>query len=257
MNSGHEPAETAVVPPGAHDGRVVIVTGAGRGLGLLTTETLLRQGARVVANHRSPSEDLARLAEKYADRLHLVAGDVAESDTAETLAAEARRFGRLHVLVYNAGITRDQLLVQMPVEDWDEVHRVNLRGAFLTTKHALKVMMRGRYGRIVYVSSIAAVTGNAGQAAYSSSKGGLHGLAMSVSQEYAAYNVRTVTLAPGILNTGMGAAVDPDRRSYMADRALMGLGDGQQLADTISFLASPAADYINATTVHADGGVRY
>jgi len=257
MNSAHGPAETPVAPPGAHDGRVVIVTGAGRGLGLLTTETLLRQGARVVANHRSPSEDLARLADKYGDRLHLVAGDVAESETAEALAAAARRFGRLHVLVYNAGITRDQLLVQMPVEDWDEVHRVNLRGAFLATKHALKVMMRGRYGRIVYVGSIAAATGNAGQAAYSSSKGGLHGLAMSVSQEYAAYNVRTVTLAPGILNTGMGAAVDPERRDYMANRALMGLGDGQQVADTIAFLASPAADYINATTVHADGGVRY
>lgn len=257
MNSGHEPADTPVAPPGAHDGRVAIVTGAGRGLGLLTTETLLRQGARVVANHRSPSEDLAQLADKYGDRLSLVAGDVAESETAEALAAAARRFGRLHVLVYNAGITRDQLLVQMSVEDWDTVHRVNLRGAFLATKHALKVMMRGRYGRIVYVSSVAAVTGNAGQAAYSSSKGGLHGLAMSVSQEYAAYNVRTVTLAPGILNTGMGAAVDPTRRTYMSDRSLMGLGDGQQVADTIAFLASPAADYINATTVHADGGIRY
>lgn len=243
--------------PGSLDGRVVILTGAGRGLGLLTAQTLLGQGAQVVANHRSPSPGLNQLAEKYRDRLRLVAGDVATEETAATLAQEARRLGRIDVLIHNAAITRDQPLVRMPVEDWDEVQRVNLRGAFLTTKHALKTMMRARYGRIIYVSSVTALTGNAGQAAYTSSKAGLHGLALTVAQEYCSYNVRTTTVAPGILDTGLGSSVAPAQRRRMVDRSLLDLGQAQQVAETIAFLSSPTADYINATLIRTDGGMRY
>jgi 3-oxoacyl-[acyl-carrier protein] reductase len=236
---------------------VVVLTGAGRGLGLLTTETLLAQGARVVANHRSPSENLQQLADKYGERLRLVPGDVSEEATAVTLASEAWRFGHLDVLIHNAAISRDQPLVRMPAEDWDEVQRINLRGAFLTTKHALKTMMRARYGRIIYISSVSAMTGNAGQAAYAASKAGLHGLALSVSQEYASYNVRTVTLAPGILDTGLGASVVPAQKRRMVDRAILGLGQARQTAETIAFLSTTSADYINATVIRADGGMRY
>ncbi|MFI7504708.1 SDR family oxidoreductase [Streptomyces sp. NPDC049687] len=238
-------------------GRVVLLTGAGRGLGLLTAQTLLDQGAAVVANHRSPSDELERLADKHRDRLRLVPGDAATDETAALLAGEARRFGRLDVLVHNAAITRDQPLVRMPIEDWDEVQRVNLRGAFLTTKYAVKSMMRARYGRIIYVSSVTALTGNAGQAAYTSSKAGLHGLAMTVSQEYASYNIRTATVAPGILDVGLGAAVAGPQKRRMTDRSLLGLGEAGQTAETIAFLASPAADYINATVIRTDGGMRY
>lgn len=244
-------------PKGPLTGRVVALTGAGRGLGLLTAQTLLDQGAAVVANHRSPSDELAGLADKHPGRLRLVPGDVAAEETAALLAAEARRFGRLDTLVHNAAITRDQPLVRMPVEDWDEVQRVNLRGAFLATKHAVKSMMRTRYGRIVYISSVVALTGNPGQAAYSSSKAALHGLAMTVAQEYASYNIRTVTLTPGILDTGLGATVPAPQKRRMTDRALLGLGEAEQTAATIAFLASPAADYINATVIRADGGMRY
>ncbi|MFD6289862.1 MULTISPECIES: SDR family NAD(P)-dependent oxidoreductase [Streptomyces] len=251
------PAPT-VPPPGSPlKGRVVLLTGAGRGLGLLTAQTLLDQGAAVVANHRSPSDGLDRLADKHKDRLRLVPGDAATDETAALLAAEARRFGRLDVLIHNAAITRDQPLVRMSIEDWDEVQRVNLRGAFLTTKYAVKTMMRARYGRIIYISSITALTGNAGQAAYSSSKAGLHGLAMTVSQEYASYNIRTTTVAPGILDTGLGAAVAGPQRRRMTDRSLLGIGEAGQTAETIAFLASPAADYINATVIRTDGGMRY
>ncbi|MFH8442299.1 SDR family NAD(P)-dependent oxidoreductase [Streptomyces sp. NPDC018026] len=251
------PTSPAPPPASPLTGRVVLLTGAGRGLGLLTAETLLGQGATVVANHRSPSEGLERLAGEHRDRLRLVPGDVATDDTAALLASEARRFGRLDVLIHNAAITRDQPLVRMSVEDWDEVQRVNLRGAFLTTKYAVKSMMRARYGRIIYISSITALTGNAGQAAYASSKAGLHGLAMTVSQEYASYNIRTATLAPGILGTGLGAAVAGPQRRRMTDRSLLGLGEAAQTAETIAFLASPAADYINATVIRSDGGMRY
>ncbi|WP_405584595.1 SDR family NAD(P)-dependent oxidoreductase [Streptomyces sp. NBC_01190] len=256
MTTARGPAST-LIPPGPHDGRVVVLTGAGRGLGLVTTQTLLDQGAKVVANHRSPSDELATLAEKYTDRLRLVAGDASSDEVAAEMAAEARRFGRLDALIHNAAITRDQPLVRMPVEDWDEVQRVNLRGAFLTTKHALKIMMRARYGRIIYVSSVTAWTGNAGQSAYSASKAGLHGLAMAVAQEYSSYNVRTVTFAPGALNAGLGAALPPAQRRRLSDRSLLGLGEAQPTSETIAFLASPAADYINATLIRADGGMRY
>ncbi len=257
MTTAPLPASAPSGAPGPMEGRVVVLTGGGRGLGLLTVETLLSQGARVVANHRSRSESLQRLTEKYPDRLRLVPGDVSDEATAVTLASEAWRFGRLDVLIHNAGITRDQPLVRMPAEDWDEVQRVNLRGAFLTTKHAVKTMMRARYGRIIYISSLCAITGNAGQAAYAASKAGLHGLAMTVSQEYASYNIRTTTFAPGILDTGLGASVVPAQKRRMVDRAILGLGEAQQTAETIAFLATPAADYINATVIRADGGMRY
>lgn len=238
--------------------RVVAVTGAGRGLGLLTVRTLLDQGTQVIANHRSPSEDLAQLRKEFPGRLHLVQGDVADEETAVALADAGRRLGRLDALVCNAGIARDRILVQLPAEDWDEVQRVNLRGAFLSTKHALKLMMRQKRGRIVYVSSVVAFTGNPGQAAYATSKAGLTGLAHTVAQEYASYNVRTVVLAPGILDTGLGSAIPPQQQRRLADRGLSDQqGSGVQVADTIAFLSSAAADSINATVIHADGGLRY
>jgi 3-oxoacyl-[acyl-carrier protein] reductase len=256
MSIDPDPA-LAATAPGTLEGRVAVLTGAGRGLGLLIAQSLLEQGALVVANHRSPSEELARLAEKYGDRIRTVAGDVGEEETAAALVAESKEFGRISVLIHNAAVTKDQPLVRMPVEDWEEVHRVNLRGAFLTTKHALRSMMRGRYGRIIYVSSIAAVLGNQGQAAYASSKAGLQGLALSVAQEYASYNVRTAVVAPGILDTGLSASVPPDQLGRMIDNSLLGLGNGRQIADTIAFLSGPAADYINGTVIQVDGGMRY
>jgi 3-oxoacyl-[acyl-carrier protein] reductase len=247
------------VRPGASrlDGRVVAITGAGRGLGLLTTRVLLDQGARVIANHRSPSAALSELQDKHTGTLHLVPGDVGEEATAEAIAGAARALGRLDVLVHNAAITRDQALVRMPVEDWDEVQRVNLRGAFLTTKHALRLMMRRRYGRVIYISSVSAVVGNAGQANYAASKAGLHGLSHSVAQEYAGYNIRSVVIAPGLLGTGLGAAMDPALRDRKAERFLLDVGDTGSVAATIAFFAGPEADFVNASVVRIDGGFRF
>lgn len=240
------------------DERIVAVTGAGRGLGLVTVHTLLEQGAQVVANHLSPSEDLLRLGKEFPDRLHLVQGDISDESAAAELAAAGRRLGRIDALVCNAGITRDRLLVQMPVEEWDEVLRVNLRGAFLASKHALKLMMRRRYGRIVYVSSVVAHMGNVGQTAYAASKAALGGLAQSVAQEYVAYNVRTVVVSPGLLDTGLGSKLPPDWRDQVAGRALADCaGAGVQTARTIAFLTGPEADFVNATDIRVDGGVRY
>jgi 3-oxoacyl-[acyl-carrier protein] reductase len=246
-----------MVVDGSLDRRVVTVTGAGRGLGLLTVRALLCQGAQVIANHRSPSPALEQLREGHPDAVHLVAGDIGEEPTAEAIAHAARGLGRLDAVVHNAGITRDQALVRMSVADWDEVLRVNLRGAFLLTKHALRLMMRRRYGRLVYVSSLAAVLGNAGQANYAASKAGLHGLSHSVAQEYARFNIRSVVLAAGLLDVGLGAALPAELTRAKMAHSLLGQANGESVAATVAFLASPAADYINATVVNIDGGVRY
>jgi 3-oxoacyl-[acyl-carrier protein] reductase len=135
--------------------------------------------------------------------------------------------------------------------------RVNLRGAFLATKHAVRVMIRRRYGRLIYVSSLAAVIGNAGQANYAASKGGLHGLSHAVAQEYSSRGIRSVVLAPGLLDTGLGAALPDPVRARKAERTLLGVGEAASVASTIAFLAGPHADFINAAVVRSDGGVAF
>jgi 3-oxoacyl-[acyl-carrier protein] reductase len=242
---------------GRLEGRVVAVTGAGSGLGLLATRALLDQGAQVIANYRSSADALGRLGEEHPGALHALAGDVGEEATAAAIADRARSLGRLDVLVHNAGISRDGPLIQMSPEDWDDVMRVNLRGAFLTTKHALRVMIRRRYGRLIYVSSLVAVVGNAGQANYAASKGGLHGLSNAVAQEYSSRGIRSVVLAPGLLDTGLGAALAPATRARKAERTLLGVGEAASVAGTIAFLAGPEADFINASVVRSDGGIAF
>jgi 3-oxoacyl-[acyl-carrier protein] reductase len=242
---------------GRLDGRVVAVTGAGRGLGLVTVRVLLEHHAQVIAHHHAPSPELFGLLDKYADLLHLVPGDVGEEATAVAIAETATRVGGLDVLVHNAAITRDQPLVRMPVEAWDEVIRVNLRGAFLVTKHALRGMIRRRYGRLIYLSSLSATVGSTGQANYAASKAALHGLSQSVAQEYARFNIRSLVVAPGLLDTGLGAALPVEIQQRKANHALLGAGSGTEVAETIAFLASPDADYINATVVHIDGGIAF
>jgi 3-oxoacyl-[acyl-carrier protein] reductase len=145
----------------------------------------------------------------------------------------------------------------MPVEDWDEVIRVNLRSAFLVTKHALRAMIRRRYGRLLYVSSVAAVLGNTGQAGYAASKAALHGLSHTVAQEYSRFDIRSLVVAPGMLNTGLGAVASPDIQQNKIDHSLLGTGSAMSVAQTIAFLVGPEADHINGTVVRIDGGLRY
>lgn len=237
--------------------RVVAVTGAGRGLGLQIVRELLAQGAQVVANYRSWSEDLEQVRKEAAGRVHLVRGDIGEEAGAVALAQRARELGGLDALVCNAAVTRDRLLVHMPVEDWDEVQRVSLRGAFLCTKHAVKIMIRQRHGRIIYISSVVARMGNAGQANYAAAKAGLQGLAYSVAQEYGSYNIRTVVVSPGLLDAGLSAGLSPAIRRRVTDRSLAGVGSVDEVAATVAFLTGPGATFVNATTVHIDGGARY
>lgn len=237
---------------------VAAVTGAGRGLGLLIAEMLLARGFRVVANHRSPSKELAALEDESAGRLATVCGDIGAEQTAKDVAAlAAARFGGLDVVVNNAAHTRDKALIAMSPRDWDEVFDTNVRGAFLMTKHALRLMIRRRGGRLIYLSSVSAVMGNAGQANYAASKYALHGLSNAVAQEYARYGVRTVVLAPGLLDTGLGAEIPPSVHETKRLRSLAGVGSAADVAETVAFLAGPHSRYINATALRIDGGMAY
>lgn len=238
-------------------GRIAAITGAGSGLGLQTAQALLQQGAQVIANHRSPAPRLLALRNAYPSALHLVSGDAADEETAALIADQGRRLGGLHVLIYNAAITRDRALTNMSVRDWDEVMRVNLRGAFVCTKSALGPMLEQRYGRLIYISSVSALLGNAGQANYAASKAGLHGLSLTVAQEYSARGIRSVVLAPGILDVGLGQRMSQKTRARKAERTLLGPGHGHSVASTIAFLAGPEADFVNATVLRSDGGIAF
>jgi 3-oxoacyl-[acyl-carrier protein] reductase len=239
-------------------GRVVIVTGAGSGLGWHITQALLAQGDRVIANYASSGDLLNhRVTEVGADRLVPVKGSIAEESTSEQLAAEAAQLGGPQAVIHNASITRDGLLVKMSLDDWQAVQDVNLRGAFLLSKHAVRKMLRHRGGRLVYISSISAVMGNAGQANYAASKSGLDGLARSVAQEYATRGISACVLAAGLIDVGMGARLTPEIQQAKLRKILGGGAKPEEMAGIATFLASDAASYINATVVHANGGINF
>jgi 3-oxoacyl-[acyl-carrier protein] reductase len=238
--------------------RIVIVSGAGSGLGLHITKTLLDQGACVVANYSSSGDALAELGAGLASgRLVAVQGNIAEESVSEHLVEAAGELGGPHAVIHNASITRDALLVSMPTEVWQEVHDVNLRGAFFLAKHSIRRMMRRRAGRLVFVSSISARLGNAGQANYAASKSGLDGLARSISQEYARHNISTCVLAAGMIDVGMVARLPQKYRDERSQLLLGGVSPPERMARTLAFLASDDAVDINATVVHADGGLRF
>jgi len=239
-------------------GRVVIVTGAGSGLGWHITQALLAQGERVIANYATSGDLLNdRVTEVGPERLVPVKGSICDESTSEQLAHEAARLGGPQAVIHNASITRDGLLVKMSLHDWQAVQDVNLRGAFLVSKHAVRKMLRHRAGRVVYISSVSAVMGNAGQANYAASKSGLDGLARSVAQEYAGRGISACVLAAGLIDVGMGARLAPEIQQAKLAKILGGGANPEEIAGIATFLASDAAPYINATVVHANGGIDF
>ncbi len=236
---------------------VVVVTGAARGLGHAITVEMLQRGAKVVAGYTSDPAPLDLLAQKWPGQVWPVAGDIGEEDTSRRMIAQAKQLGGPTAVIHNAAVARDELLIRTTVDDWDEVQRVNLRGAFLISKHAVKAMMRLRRGRLVFISSVSATFGNAGQSAYAASKSGLEGLSRSISQEYARLGIGTCVLAPGMINTGLAHRLPSEHAESKASRFLVGAAEPEEIAAIAAFLASPIARHINATTVHADGGGKF
>ncbi|HXG05413.1 MAG TPA: 3-oxoacyl-[acyl-carrier-protein] reductase [Candidatus Binatia bacterium] len=240
-------------------GRVAIVTGASRGIGAAVAALLAEDGAAVVVSGR----DADRLARTVKDLegsgapVVGVPGDVASREDCERLVETARqRFGRLDLLVNNAGITRDGLLVRMKDEDWDRVIEVNLRGAFLMTRAAAKVMVRQKGGRIINIASAAGAMGNPGQANYSAAKAGLIGFTKATARELAHWSILVNAVAPGLIDTDMTAGLsEAARQALLAQVPLGRAGTVREVAEVVRFLAGDGATYITGQVFHVNGGL--
>jgi len=242
-------------------GRTALITGAGRGIGRATAIRLATDGAKIAINYKGnteAAEETKRAVEAAGSQGVLIQGDVSVDAEAERVVKDALAFGggRLDILVNNAGITRDNLLLRMSAEDWDAVLDLNLRGAFLVTKAAMRPMMKQRGGRIVNVSSIAGVMGNAGQANYSAAKAGLIAFTKTVAREMASRNITANAVAPGFVPTDLTSIVPKDVQDAMlAQIPLARFGTAEDVANAIAFLASDEASYITGQVLVVDGGM--
>ena len=239
--------------------KVAIVTGASRGIGRGIALALAGEGARVVVSARSAAgvDEVVAAIKAGGGEVIGVVGDVAFAADAERLIEAAiGAFERVDILVNNAGITRDGLLLRMKEEDWDAVLDTNLKGAFLCTRAAAKVMSKQRYGRIINISSVVGEMGNPGQVNYCASKAGLVGLTKSVARELARRNVTANAISPGFIVTDMTDALPEAARQNLASQVPLGrLGEVADIANAVLFLASDAAGYITGQVLGVNGGM--
>ena len=240
-------------------GRVAMVTGGTRGIGLAIARLLADDGASVVVSGRDPGrlESAAKELEALGASVLAVAADAAKREDADRLVEASReRFGRIDVLVNNAGITRDQLLVRMKDDDWDTVMETNLRGVFLMTRAVGKVMMRQKSGRMINISSAAGAMGNPGQVNYSAAKAGVIGLSKAAARELAHWNILVNAVAPGLIETDMTATISAEaREGLMQQVPLKRIGTAREVAEVVRFLAGDGAGYITGQVIHVNGGL--
>lgn len=241
------------------ENQVVVVTGASRGIGRGIAEAFARSGARVacVATTLAGSEKTAEAIRGQGGAATAYACDVSDAANVEALFASVQTdLGTPAVLVNNAGITRDTLILRMKDEDWDRVIDVNLKGAFLCIRAATKMMMKARYGRIVNISSVIGSTGAAGQANYAASKAGLFGLTKSVAKELGSRNITCNAVCPGFIESDMTVDLPAEMRDYVVKTAPAGrLGTPEDIAAPVLFLASAQAAYITGQVLTVDGGL--
>lgn len=239
--------------------RAALVTGGARGIGRAACLALAAEGMNIAVNYAgsaAAAEQTAADCRALGVQAVALQADVRRPEACKQLVEDAAAFGRLDVLVNNAGVTADKLLLQMAEADFDAVIETNLKGAFFCTKAAARLMMRQRYGRIISVSSVVGLHGNAGQANYAASKAGLIGLMKSVAKEYASRGVTANTVAPGFITTDMTAAM-PEAARAAANAAIpMGKpGRPEDVAAAIAFLAGESAGYITGQLLCIDGGM--
>ena len=239
-------------------GRIALVTGASRGIGRAIARQLAVQGATVVAAARGDHADaVAREVHDAGGHAEAASLDITDATSIErTVADILARHGRLDVLVNNAGIARDQLLLRMKPADWDAVIATNLTAAFTCVQAVVRPMMKQRSGRIIAISSVVGQTGNAGQANYAASKAGLIGLAKSLAREVASRGITVNVVAPGLIDTDMTRALGVDTRDKWVAQIPMGrLGTSDDVAAAVCFLASDEASYITGQVLAVNGGM--
>ena len=241
-------------------GKVALVTGASRGIGKAIALGLAENGAAVAVNYSSSESSALEVAEiirKNGGKAEIFKARVnEEAEVEEMFSAVEKKLGPVDILVNNAGITKDNLLMRMKTEEWDMVIDVNLKGAFLCTRRALKGMMKNRYGKIINISSVVGFSGNAGQFNYSATKAGVIGMTKSAALECASRGIRVNAVAPGIIETDMTASISDDMKAaYMEKIPLKSLGKPEDIANAVIYLASPLSDYMTGQTLHLNGGM--
>jgi 3-oxoacyl-[acyl-carrier protein] reductase len=247
------------VTPPPLGGRIALVTGGSRGIGAAIAALLAEHGAAVVVSGRD-ADRLQRAVQALQERgatVHGVVADAAKREDVDRLVeATKERFGRVDILVNNAGVTRDGLLIRMKDDDWDRVMETNLRGAFMMTRAAAKLMVRQRGGRIINIASTAGVMGNPGQANYSAAKAGLIGLTKATARELAHWGILVNAVAPGLIETDMTAAIPAEaREALLAQVPLKRIGSARDVAEMVGFLAGDGAAYVTGQVFHVNGGL--
>jgi 3-oxoacyl-[acyl-carrier protein] reductase len=241
------------------DGKIALVTGAAQGIGRDIALGLAADGADVAicdVNLEAAQKTAGDIEAKGRKSLPLKANVASSTDVTAMMDQVVEKFGRIDILVNNAGITRDGLILRMKDEDWDLVLSINLKGAFLCTKSALKYMTKQRAGTIINIASIVGAMGNAGQVNYVASKAGLIGMTKTIAREYANRNVTSNAVAPGFIDTAMTQALSENVRQELAKQIPLGrLGSSEDVANAVRFLASPAAAYITGQVIHVNGGM--
>lgn len=240
-------------------GKVALVTGASRGIGQAIALELARQGATVLGTATSEA-GAAAISQYLANAgaqgkgLMLNVTDAAQLDT--VLAEIAKEFGDIQILVNNAGITRDQLLMRMKDEDWDAIMDTNLKPVFRLSKAVLRGMMKGRWGRIISIASVVGAMGSAGQANYAAAKAGIMGFTKSLAREVGSRNITVNCVAPGFIDTDMTKGLAEEYKQQLLVQIPLGkLGEPQHIADAVAFLASDRAAYLTGQTLHVNGGM--
>lgn len=245
---------------GKLDGKTAVVTGASRGIGRAIALELAKEGANIVVNYsgsKEKADQVVKEIEELGVKAISVQANVSDSESVQNLMNTAiETFGSIDILVNNAGITRDNLLMRMKEDEWDDVINTNLKGVFLATKAVTRQMMKQRAGRIINISSVVGVLGNAGQANYVAAKAGVIGLTKTTARELASRNILVNAVAPGYIGTEMTESLPEDVKKTISEQIpIAKIGNPEQVAKAVAFLASDDASYITGQTLHVDGGL--
>ncbi|KGR80389.1 3-oxoacyl-[acyl-carrier-protein] reductase [Ureibacillus manganicus] len=245
---------------GKLDGKVAVVTGASRGIGRAIALSLAKEGAKVVVNYSGSEQKAQQVVDEInsmGTQAIAIQANISEVESVTNLMDSAiKQFGSIDILVNNAGITRDNLIMRMKEDEWDDVINTNLKGVFLCTKAVTRQMMKQRAGRIINISSIVGVMGNAGQANYVAAKAGVIGLTKTTARELASRNILVNAIAPGFITTEMTDALPEEMKNAMLSQIpLAKLGQPEDIAKAVVFLASDDASYMTGQTLHIDGGM--